>query len=195
MDWMKDFFVWDSKDEGNTCVLSVIQKVKKTGRLSLGIELLADWPSDAYFSMDPEFPRDMGLADNLKNFNSVAIISGPLMQFLEEKGVTNTEFLPVGIINHKGKPVVGKYFIVNPIHPQDCLDVKTSEPEYYSISPTKVSNVQRLVLDPKRIAPEVAIFRVKNFGAPIVIRAELANEIVAAGFTGISWKNPLQYKG
>ncbi|MCS6303723.1 MAG: hypothetical protein H8K07_08665 [Nitrospira sp.] len=195
MDWMKDFYVWDSKDEGNTCVLSVIQKVKKTGRLSLGIDLLPDWPSDAYFPMDPDFPRNIALADNLQNFNSVAVISTALRQFLEGKSVTNTQFLPVGIMNHKGKLVVSKYFIVNLIHPQDCLDVKNSEPVYYNIAPTEVRRVKRLVLDPEKISPEVSIFRVKNFGNPIVVRAELANEIVVAGFSGLAWKNPLEYKG
>jgi hypothetical protein len=195
MDWMKDFFVWGSKDEGNTCVLNPIQKFENSELLNRGVDLLGSWVSEAYFPMNPEFPKDIGLADNLRDCDSVAVISYTLKQFLEKKGVTNTQFLPVGIMNHKGKLIAAKYFIVNPVKSPDCLDVKNSEPTYYNIAPSEISEVERLVLDPKRIAPEIAIFRVRNFWGPIVIRAELAQEIVAAGFSGISWKNPLKYMG
>jgi len=195
VDWMKDFFVWDSKDEGNTCVLTPIQKFENSELLNRSADLLCSWPPDAYFPMDPQFPRNIGLADNLQNLDSVAVISDSLRQYLEGKGVPNIQFLPVGIMNHKGKLVANKYFIVNPIHPQDCLDVIGSEPAYYNIAPTEVRRVKRLVLDPKKLVPEVSIFRIKNFWSPILIRAGLANEIVEAGFTGVAWKNPLKYKG
>lgn len=195
MEWMRDFFVWDSKDEGNTCVLSVIQKVEKTGRLCRGVELLNGWPPDAYFQMDPEFPRNIGLADNLLSASGLVVISDPLRQFLEGKSAANIQFLPVGIMNHKGKLVPGSHFILNPILPQDCLDLGKSEPAYYNVSPTEIRRVKRLVLDPKRIDPEVSIFRIKNFWSPVVIKAQLANAILAAGFSGLSWSNPLEYKG
>jgi len=192
MEWMKDFFVWDTKDEGNTCALKPIQGFTKTYRLTGGMKLLEQWPEDVYFQMDPEFPRNIGLADNLQNLNRVAVISKSLRQFLENKRLKNVEYLPVAIMNHKGKIASRDYSIVNPILNQDCIDIELSKPTFYDISPGDIQYVEMFVIDPNKLDPDVQLFRPKNFEGRILIRAALANEISAGSFTGIRWKDPLK---
>lgn len=195
MEWMENFRLWDTKDEGNTCTLSPIQGFERTFRLNHGISLLNNWPSDVFFDMDPEYPKDIGLTDNLQNSDQVIVASKSLISFLQEKNLKGLENLPVAIRNHKGRMIKEEYFIVNPTEPQDCIDLDLCKPTYFSIYPDYIQYVEQLVIDPERIEDKIAIFRLLNFWPPIVVRTELAQEISNQSFTGIEWADPLEYTG
>ncbi len=88
----------------------------------------------------------------------------------------------------KNKKVVSKdYFIINPVYPIDCLDIKKSGPKYSKIVKTNISEVKHLIIDEKRIPKDSKIFRINHFYTPIIISKDLAKEIDDKKFTGFRW--------
>lgn len=182
-----NYVIWDSKDEGNSCVLLSIKNVKRDFELQEGIPKIADFPKDAFFPMDPQYKKNVKLTDNLINTDSLIVVSSKLKDFLQAQQLKNVEYLRVSIINHKGRLASNDYFIVHPIIPQDCLDIEKSGATWNDIIPTDIDSVDKLVIDEAKIDPEVALFRLKYFCPPVLVRRDLAKAITQAGFTGVLW--------
>src|SRR5438552_3993429 len=117
-----NYVVWDTKVIPNACVLQDLVRVEKDYQLRKGVPLASTFPEDAAFTMDPDFPDNTVLTDNLLNTNMMIVASMRLKMFLERQSLRKVEYLPVTIINHKGKPASREYFIVHPIDPVECLD-------------------------------------------------------------------------
>lgn len=181
------YVVWRVKDEGNSCVLMSVEGIEKEYELSEGVSRSADFPSDAFLKMDPEHPKNVRLSDNLINISALPIVSKRLKEFLEGKKLKNVEYLKVRIVNHKGRTASDDYFVVNPVKPQECIDIDQSGPTWSSIATTDIVAVKKLVLNEEKIDPELQIFRTKHFYGPVLVRTALAEEISQNGFTGIRW--------
>jgi hypothetical protein len=115
------------------------------------------------------------------------VASKGLQEFLEKQGVPNVEYLPVVIVNLKGKTVSKDYFIVHLIEPVECLDLDKCEPTWGEVDETSIDEVKHLVIDETRVDPVRQLFRPKQFHQVILARRTLAEAIDAAGFTGIKW--------
>jgi hypothetical protein len=111
-------------------------------------------------------------------------------KFLESRDLKNVEYLPVKILDHKGKVASEDYVIVHPIKPQDCLDLEKSEPEYNLINEDKIDEVKRMVIDEERLDPEILLFRIKDYSKDVIIRRELAKELHDQGYGGLGFKKP-----
>lgn len=178
---------WESVPLGNACMLDPIEGMDRSYELLKGTPLAGQFPSNVLFRMSPEHPKDIGLTDALANMNELLIASRKLKDFLEGKNLPELEYHRVSVIDHKGRAVGSEYFLVHPIHSQDCLNHSASSPRFNKINPTMISRVQSLVLDESKIAPGVKMFRIKGFGQPLLIHRELAAEITQAGFVGPSF--------
>jgi hypothetical protein len=179
-----DYLVWEHKDEGNSCLLTPPEEIPRDWELLKGVPRAAGFPADAVFRMSNDHKRNIGLPDNVMNLAGLAVVHLRLQRFLEAKALKNVEYLPVSIINHKQRIASRDYFIVHPVEPQDALDLARSGVTFNAIIPTDISSVDDLVLDPPRIDPDVRLFRLKNFGSPLLIERALSEEITRAGFTG-----------
>lgn len=182
-----DFVIWDDKDEGHSCVLQPPERIDRAWELHEGVPREATFPPDALFRMSDSHKRNIGLTDNLMNLSGLAVISQRLKELLAGRSLKNVEYLPVKIINHKKREVKERYFILHPIVPQDCLDLQRSGCSYNAIIPTDIDSVQSLVIDPARLDPDVSIFRLKDFGAPLLVRRDLSEAIGNAGFRGVAF--------
>src|SRR5689334_17546921 len=125
-----DYVVWRWSAEGNSCMLVPPERIDRDWELYEGVPRAAGFPGDALFRMSDDHPRDMGLVDSLANIGTLVVASRRLKEHFEGKALKNVEYLPVTIINHKGRIASRDYFIVHPIVPQDCLDVQRSGPAY-----------------------------------------------------------------
>jgi hypothetical protein len=143
--------------------------------------------------MSDDHPRSIGLLDNVMNLADLIVVHARLKGFLEAKALKNLEYLPVSILNHKGRTASRDYFIVHPLVPQDCLDVQKSGVRFNAIIRTDISSVRQLVLDPSRIDPDVRLFRLAHFTLPVLVDKEIADEISMAGFTGVTFVDTSRY--
>jgi hypothetical protein len=183
----------DGPSGKNVASLSFLQGVKKDYEIGDGIPMLKRWPKDAHFKMRTDYPgykRDTKLQDVWVPFYGTPVVSKRVKGFLEKKKLKNVEYLPVNILDHKGKVADKDYFIVHPIKAQDCLDIEASEPEYNLINEDEISEVKRLVIDDKRLDKKVQMFRIEGYSKELFVRKDLALEMVEQGFTGLLFKLP-----
>jgi len=182
-----DFLVWDSAVVPNACCLAKLINVDEQFQLPKGVSRAATFPPDAAFTMDPDFPDDTGLTDNLVNTDRLVIVSARLKAFLESQRLPKVEYLPVAILNHEGRPASREYFIVHPIDLSACVDMQRSGVEWSAIDPTSIDTVTSLAIDETSLDPAVTLFRPKPFYDVVLIRRRLADAIDAQGFSGMRW--------
>lgn len=188
-----DLKVWQAVPIGNACTLEPIENVERHTDLKRGVPFAARFPRDATLRMDRKFKKDTGLTDDLSNMNRIKVCSGKLTEFLKKQKLKNVEFLPVTILDHKGKVASKEYTIVHPVGLQDALDVEASKPRFNRILKTQIDEVERFVVDVRRIEPGVRIFRLAGFYSPVLIDAELAKSIEAEGFRGSAFQELDRY--
>jgi hypothetical protein len=191
----QEYALWEWEPNGvrNTCSLEKMLNFDDSYHFALGTQLASTFPDNVQIRMDPNTPRDNVLTDYLQNIDSILVVSDRLKTFFEERHLKCVEYLPVTILDHKGKPARARYFIANTYDHVDCLDVTVSKPKYGHIRKESIKSVQRLVLDPQRVDAERELFVIKNFSGPILVRTALANAITQAKFTGIQWRKLEEY--
>lgn len=190
---VNSYKVIESAEIPNVCVLSKLVGVEKEYQLTEGVSLVSTFSNDAAFLMDPDFPNDTLLADNLINKYRLFVASKRLKEFLEKHQPEYLEFLPVGIIDHRGKRIKEKYFIVHPINPLNCLDIEKCGAEYSLVDESEIDEIESLVFDDSKMDHNRQIFRPKFFNWIILIHSDLAAAIDAEGFTGIRWIDSSEY--
>lgn len=183
----REFVMWESARVSHAVHLDVIQNFTESQYFVLGRSFAGKFPENVQFAMDPDRPRDTILTDSLRNIDSLLVISERLRDFLEQRKVKCVEYLPVAILDHKGKPVASKYFIAHTLDDLDCLDVARAQPLYSEIRKASITLVKHMAFDEARIDPERELFQVKNLDGFTFATRELADAITAAKFTGIKW--------
>src|SRR5688572_25632522 len=114
--------------------------------LSIGKPLADRWPTDLSFSMDPDKPKDIRLLDYISNFEKVVLVSPRLRDWLRAQEVHDLEFLPVAIMDHKGRVASKDYSVVNCIRVVDAVDQQNSKFRWDGLEePSMV--VRRIVLN------------------------------------------------
>lgn len=190
-----DFLVWrPGTMKDGICKLKQLSGVTDSFEIDEGISRIAGWPAEASASMSPRFPKDIGLADSLYGA-SFLVVSGAVRQFLDGEAVPRMEYLPLQILNHKGRVASDGYFVVNALAVVDCIDQAASVVEQDSLDPGAFSGCKQLVLREEVIPPELAVLRLQHWPAVVVIRRALADKLNAAGLTGLRFVEPGKYTG
>ncbi len=151
------------------------------------------FPPEAKMAFDLDHPRETVLTDNLINPNRVLVVSERLRDFLAKRELKAVEYLPIPILDHKKNLLAEKYFIAHTVDNVDCLDVAASKAKFSPLLKTRVSGVEKLILDPNRADPERQLFRIKNFADEALVRRDLADAISAAGFTSVGFRELANY--
>jgi hypothetical protein len=188
------FVVWRpgiSKD--GICTIRPVRGVGKSFQLFVGVSRSNGWPTDASCAMDPAFPKDIELADSLYGA-SLVVISGKARQFFEAEGVSRVEFLPLRILNHKGRTASDDYFIVNPLEVCDCIDEQQSKAERNPISPESIFRCDQLVIRDVAVPTECKTFRPERWRDLILVRREIA-ERAKVQLSGLNFIEPARYTG
>jgi hypothetical protein len=179
-----EYRVWYCSPVNNACSLALIEGYERSYELIDGVSLAAVFPKKACARMDSDFKKATRLTDDLSNMNDVKVCSKRLVEFLQENKVQHLEYLPLTIINHKGKVASTDYFVVNPVGLVDALDLEASKPIYNAIRKERISRVDQIVLDPRRLDPGRKVFRLKGLVDPVLIEKDLADGMEAAGMVG-----------
>lgn len=166
-------------------VFGAIQNVEDDYELLRGVPRLDGFPSDARVDMDEEF--GVRLDDVVKTLGSILVISERLRAFLDAEHLPNTEMLPVTVYDPKGRAVDAPYVVFHQTHLQDALALDQVEAKMNPINPAIIRSVDRIVLRPEALDPEVRVFRLARYPKPVLFERGLAERITAEGFTGIAF--------
>lgn len=188
------FFIWRASYKDGFCVIQPPEGIIKSYQLNRGISRAEGWSPDTVCRMNPEFPKDIQLADNLIG-TGLAVVSDQMRELLIKEEINNIEFLPVTILNHKGRVASNDYSIMNPLDVIDCIDLDGSIVKWNLIKKDLISGCKQLVLKEDAVPIECKIFRPKFWPTEILIRTELVEKLFSAGFTGLYFKDPLEYTG
>jgi hypothetical protein len=134
--------------------------------------------------MDPTFPKDIKLYDQISNLERLLVCSPKLRDFIQSLELPSVETLPVTIFDHKGKVASDEYSIINPYSVQDCIDQQASMFDWNPIDTDLICGMYELVLDHEKIDPAIPVFRPKHFAQFTFIREDIADAIVKQGFQG-----------
>jgi hypothetical protein len=180
-----DYVIWRADPTTDFCSLDLLENVDDSFELKRGVSRAQGFPSTASFSMDPAHKKAVKLGDNLYTLENVLVISKPLKEFLESRKPLETEFLPVSIINHKGRLASPDYFIVNPLSVQDCINKSKSTLDWNPIEKDLIASCEVLVLDTARIDPRYVMFRPRFMPTVVLLRRDVAEAAQGAGFKGM----------
>ncbi len=125
------------------------------------------------------------LTDFIGNGELCLIVSLAAKTVMEQINRGPVEYLPLSILNHKGRLASADYFYVNPLGAYDCLDYAHSEIEYFEDT-QKVVDVDRYVLCPKKLEQVPDLFRIKEEPTGCyVISQTLLDALQAAQLTNL----------
>lgn len=177
------------------CVLDGLQNVEDDYEISKGISRAKDFPADACFRMSNQHKKHVALSDGLHVLGRQLVVSPRLKAFIEARNPPKVEYLKVTILNHKGKPIPETYHIVNPLAVVDCIDTKKSKLEWNAIDEELICGVYKLVLKTDAIDPNLLLFRPKHLEHRVFIQRAFGEEMRAAGFTALRFKEPSTWIG
>ncbi|NVJ04129.1 hypothetical protein HUW63_02575 [Myxococcus sp. AM001] len=124
--------------------------------------------------------------DIVTNTLGYLIVSERIRDVLERHATTAIEFLPIELINHKGRRDTGPFFIANILGQIDCVHLGESVYEESALAPGEFSELTRLVLDASRVDTARNIFRISRLPRVILVREDLATRLKESGATGLA---------
>jgi hypothetical protein len=184
-----NYMLVEIKASNGACHLRSIENVEKEYQLLNGVSRVANFPPDACFRMNDDFPKDIGLTDALHNQSRLVVASERLKTFLEAfpGALVQNETLPVVILNHKGRREKAQYAVVNQLNHPACLDEKACVGTKSKLKPAVFQVIKKMALDPARIPPDRMLFRAAEYPQATLIRRDLAEKLAAESFTGITF--------
>lgn len=182
-----NFVIWHYVSVRHAAIFTDFQGFDETYLLHEALPLREDFPREAAFHMNPDFPNDLLLPDNVGNSLEAVLVSQRLHAFLEAQGLGDVEYLPVAIIDHKGRVASDSHVIVHPVGPVECIDMARTACRMSEIVEGDIDDVERLVLDESRIPAGRRLFKLKGLGDPTIVIREFAQQLDAQGFSGLGW--------
>ena len=176
--------IWLSSVPPGHCTLNPT-RVPKPRDLNNGLSVASTFPSDVSYRMSDRFPDDLLLSDNFKVAAQVLVSEALQLRLVSALPEHRLEFLPVSIINHKGRVASDRYFILHPLDVVDCIDIKKSKVSWNPLNKTEVMSSKGLVIDENAVPENLRMFRPRHWGGYIMLRPSLADELGEAGFSGL----------
>ena len=193
MQMASEILFWACKVPKHVPILSGLEGFDDDFEINEGLAHAHDFPSDAVFRFDPDYPNDTLLADQHRNTNSFVLVSKRVQELLTSAGGPELELLQVKVLDHKKRDVGAPYFIVHPVGTVACLNrpaCNILEEDEFGIE-----KLGKLVVESQKIPKDRLIFRIENLSRYVCVRRELAQTIDKAGFTGIRWVEPTELEG
>jgi hypothetical protein len=189
----ENFVIWRYQPQPFAAILGKITGLERLFRLNNFTPLAEGFPDDVRLHFHPDFPTDLQLLDNMRNTDNIAVVSARLKQAIQDRTTSGVEYLPVSLVDHKGRTASDQYFIIHPVDPIDGVDRDESVFEESRLHPGRFEFFDKLVLDEQRIPPDRQLFGLEGFGDIMLVRRELATALDEQGFTGLGWQSIDEY--
>jgi hypothetical protein len=191
MDWL---FVRSHAPEPDLARFLQIENYDNSYLLDKSTPLADQFSKEARICMNPDFSDRLVLGDSISSGSNILVLNTHTRAFFEEHGVSNIEWLPVPVLDHKKKPVKEPYFIANILSSVDCIDIAKSVVDWNSINKQQISSVKSVVLDDAKLPSDLKIFRPFHMHYSMLIQRNLADAIQAKGFTGFLFTEVEQFR-
>jgi len=186
------YYVLNSEESETNVELDDVPKVIDSQyELMEGVSRLKDWPGDAVFKYSRDKPEGLTLTDWIDNSMSWMIISAAFREVLEAFPVTDVEFLPIQIQNHKKKITSTDYSIGNFTTLVEAVD---REQSVFKEAGGDITRFDKLVLRPDIVRSGPPLFRMKERDILVLGREDLVKKLQKAGMTGVTFIETNKYK-
>lgn len=177
----------DVNDRGLCMIHDFIKGIEMSAwKVGKGERVGAEYPRDAKIYMSKESPG-IKLSDVLGTVRNMLIVSSRLRALIERHCTNDIEYLPFTLYDHRKRVHSQDYSIINPIGTVDCLDLKASRITWGKSDPTRISSVQKRVLDRKKLENAPQLFRIDKDACSYVVGLELAKEMNTQKVSNAFW--------
>ena len=149
-----------------------------------GQSLIHEFPKGASVQFSNNFPDARKLYDFQPNTLSALIVSERVRKVLEAQEITNAEYLPVDIEDHKGQVVGKNYAFLNLLGSEEAIDMEKGEYRMSALDKEQIGMISRLAINEKGIRPGAKMFRCSKDLRLILINEEVLEALKSAGLTG-----------
>jgi hypothetical protein len=185
----EEFFIlkYPGNNPKGYCTVDQLDGVDDKWAVETGVSLATNPPHKVTMSMYADEPRNTVLPDYVQNMDCLLIVSPRLRAFFEAHEVSDVEYYPLEIKDHKGKVASNEYLIAHLINPVDCIDVAASGVTWISeeLATRQILFIKRLVIDPIRVPEGRQLFFPRYYNKHPVLRRELAEAMGGEGFTNV----------
>ncbi len=149
-----------------------------------GQSLIQEFPQGAAVQFSDNYPDARKLHDFQRNTLTAFIISERVRQLLESLEISNAEYLPVDIKDHKGQVVGKNYAFLNLLGGEDAIDMERGDYKMNNLDKDQIGRIKRLAINPKGIRPGAKMFRCNKMRRLVLIREDVLEAFKKAGLTG-----------
>jgi hypothetical protein len=179
-----NYFVLMTKGPGAGVIEMYPPKSPEAWKFQEGQSLIKQFPKGAAIQFSDNFPEARKLYDFQDNILSALIISEKVRKLLESLKITNAEYLPVDIKDHKGQVIGKDYAILNLLGTEDAIDMEKGVYRMSNLDEDQIGRVKKLVINEKGIRPGMKMFRCTRERQLVLINEEVHQAFVKAGLTG-----------
>ncbi|WP_163868656.1 imm11 family protein [Myxococcus eversor] len=160
-----------------------------------GISLAKEFPMGGEVSFSDNYPDHRNLYDFQPNLMSDLLVSGRARKLIESLELTNAEWLPVVVKDHKGNVVGPDYAFLNLQGAEPAIDMERSVYRMDSLAKDQIGRVKNLVLKHDAISPQAKMFRCTMQRRLTLIREDVHAAFIEAGLTGFKVYNAEGWNG
>jgi hypothetical protein len=153
-------------------------------RFDKGQSLIKEFPRNAAVQFSDNYPDARKVYDFQPNTLDALIISARVRKLLESLEITNAEYLPVVVKDHKSQIVGEDYAILNLLGGEDAIDMEKSVYKMNNINKEQIGRIKKLAINEKGIRPDVKMFRCSKQLRLVLIREDVHEAFKKAGLTG-----------
>ncbi len=179
-----NYFVLKTNAPGGGLIEMYPPKGPADWRFDQGKSLIKEFPRGAAVQFSDNFPDDRKLYDFQTNTLDTFIISDRTRKILESLEITNAEYLPVDIKDHKSQVVGKDYAILNLLGGEDAIDMEKSVYKMDSLEKDQIGRIKKLAINEKGIRSDAKMFRCTKERRLVLIREDVHEAFKKAGLTG-----------
>ena len=184
-----EYYPWLVEDEDDSLagIFDFPRIIEKKGYLlNIGVSVKEWFPDDLVIDFDKS--KGDKLSDSIPNYSTKMVISAKLKSILEEKSDAQFEYFPVRLRNKKNKLIEEPYFMANLLDTVERVNMNKSKFVMDALVKDQVDWFTHLYLDKKKIPHDKKIFRPKVKKNLILVREDLAQDILRAKCTGMLFR-------
>jgi hypothetical protein len=183
-----DYFIWSTARDRLYCTLDRLPEGNQAlFRPRLGRPMGADYPEPLPFPMSPDL-GGIKVADLVHNTLGYYIVGPTVRDVLAKESGAEFEFLPIQIVNRKGRTEGVERWIANLLGGQvPCADLSRSSMREMAIKKGRYTSLERLVIDAARVDPALRIFRLGEMPQLFIVRDDLRTALQASGASGMQF--------
>jgi hypothetical protein len=171
-------------DDGDVFIDALPDGGPADWRFAEGKPLAKEFPESATVRFSDNFPNGRRLLDFVNNISDVLIVSTRVREVFDAINIRNVEYLPITILNHRGKVAPGNYFIANVLGSEPAIDMEKSDVVASNLD-GEIATINNLVVDRESISSDAKLFRAATLKTLFFIREDALAALTARGVSGV----------